>query len=97
MRRLAADTNRNLRTVVRSLQRLESLLLVSVVHGRGPKKSNHYRPALGALNIDPKTLRPLPRGKDVGRSANIMWADQPKYVGRLAYRTSEEPLNEESK
>jgi hypothetical protein len=84
VRRLAADTNRDLRTVFRSLRRLEQLDLVSVIHGRGPKKSNRYRPALGRLNLDPKTLRPRPRGKDDGRSATIMMADQSADDGRFS-------------
>src|SRR6476660_4954389 len=65
-RLIAQLTNRNLRTVMRSLQRLEKLKLISVIHGRGSKKPNQYRPALGQLKCDPKTLQPQPRGKICG-------------------------------
>ncbi|MCZ7643141.1 MAG: helix-turn-helix domain-containing protein [Pseudorhodoplanes sp.] len=85
---LARDTNRNRTTVFRAIGRLESLGLVVVVHGRGPKKSNRYRPALG--NDDPATLKPKPRGK-WWQIRNVMVADQKHDGGRSANRTSEEP------
>src|SRR5262249_31160305 len=49
VRRLAADTNRNPGTVWRSLRRLEGRKLIFVIHGRGPRNPNRYRPGLGEL------------------------------------------------
>jgi DNA-binding transcriptional regulator GbsR (MarR family) len=62
---LAKDTNRSRSTVWRSLEKLEKLNLVAVIHGRGPKNANKYRIALGAINAEPQTLRrkTTPRGK----------------------------------
>jgi len=62
---LATDTNRNRSTVSRSLNKLEKLELIAIVHGRGSKKSNRYRITLGTLNAEPQALwrRTIPRGK----------------------------------
>jgi DNA-binding transcriptional regulator YhcF (GntR family) len=50
LKRLADDINRDRSTVSRSLKRLEHLALLSIVHGRGRKKCNRYKPRMG--NID---------------------------------------------
>jgi hypothetical protein len=43
-------TNRAPSTISRSIKRLEKLGLIRVVHGRGPRDSNRYRPGLGLGN-----------------------------------------------
>ena len=50
-------TNREQSTVWRSVQKLETLELLHVRRGRGRNKVNRYRPLLGGLSCDPKTLR----------------------------------------
>lgn len=55
---LADLTNREESTVWRSIERLERLQLLEVNRGRGRTRSNRYRPLLGAIDCDPKTLRP---------------------------------------
>jgi hypothetical protein len=77
---LARDTNRNRSTVWRSVERLEKLKLLEVRRARGRTKSHRYRPLLGELDRDPKTLRR--RNKNTASS-------QPKDCG-FAARTSEE-------
>jgi hypothetical protein len=79
--RLAEDTNRNRATVWRSIERLEKLQLLHVERGRGRHKSNRYRPLMGSLDCNPKTLR-----RRDNNSAN--W--QRKHC-ELAERTLEEP------
>jgi hypothetical protein len=54
---IAFRTNREKSTVWRSIDRLRILGLIEVQKGRGRKQSNRYRPALGTLDYDPKTLR----------------------------------------
>jgi DNA-binding GntR family transcriptional regulator len=92
LRTLATDTNRNRSTVSRSLNKLEKLELIAVVHGRGSKKSNRYRITLGALNVEPQTLRrrTTPRGKML-RTRNEKAANSQQKGCELAARTSEEP------
>jgi len=79
--RLAEDTNRNRATVWRSIERLEKLQLLQVEKGRGRHKSNRYRPLMGSLNCNPKTLR---------RRNNNSASWQQKHC-ELAERTLEEP------
>ncbi|MEI7806613.1 MAG: helix-turn-helix domain-containing protein [Hyphomicrobiales bacterium] len=55
--RLARDTNRDRSTVWRSIERLEKLNLLGVERHPGRNRSNRYRPMLGDMNRDPKTLR----------------------------------------
>jgi Helix-turn-helix domain len=92
LQRLAADTNRNRSTVSRSLDKLEELELIGVVHGRGRKKPNRYQMKLGALNAEPQTLRrrTTPRGKML-RTRNGKAANSQRKGCELAARTSEEP------
>jgi hypothetical protein len=82
--RLASDINRNRSTVWRSLVKLERLELLDVVHGRGRRKSNRYRPRFGSVDCEPKTLRR--RNKSAASS-------QPKGC-ELAARTSEGSVEE---
>src|SRR5689334_11808936 len=44
---IAVDTNRDRATVWRSLKRLEALRWLEVVHARGRRNSNRYKPQLG--------------------------------------------------
>jgi DNA-binding transcriptional regulator YhcF (GntR family) len=90
--RLAADTNREPSTVWRSLKRLETKNLVSIVHGRGRHKVNRYRPKLGHTDADPKMFkrRTTARGKTL-RTRNEIAANSQQEDCELAARTSEEP------
>jgi hypothetical protein len=54
---ISSLTNREASTVWRSIEKLKILGLLKVQKGRGRQQSNRYRPALGALDRDPKTLR----------------------------------------
>ena len=95
LRTLAADTNRNKSTIIRSMRRLEALNLVAVVRGCGRKHSNTYRPKLGDLNLDPKTLKRSTSAhgwtnKRV-RTRTERVASSRRKGRELAYRTSEEP------
>jgi hypothetical protein len=89
--RLATDTNRSRSTVWRSVRRLESLTLLAVIHARGRKKSNRYRPKLGDMNTDPRMLRrpTSPRGKTL-RTRNEKTANSQQKDCGFAARTSEE-------
>ncbi len=64
METLARATNRERSTVWRALKRLEALKLIKIQHSRSRRKPNRYRPQLGELNVEPKTLRrsTTPRG-----------------------------------
>lgn len=92
MKRLAADVNREPSTVWRALKRLKSMNLIEVVHGRGWKKPNRYRPTLGCLHIDPKSLRrtTTKRGQILRGGNRKAAAPQLKACGPAAL-TSEEP------
>ena len=57
LEQLAQDTNRVPSTVWRSIERLEQFELLDVQRARGRTKSHRYRPRMGALDRDPKTLR----------------------------------------
>jgi hypothetical protein len=91
LQRLAQDTNRNKSTVLRSMQRLEKFGLVEVVHGRGRKQTNTYRPKLGDMNLDPKTLRrpTTPRGIKRTRTHTEKDANSQRNGCELATRTLE--------
>jgi predicted transcriptional regulator len=54
---LAALTNRDKSTVWRSIEKLEAHQLLHVARARGRTKSNRYRPLMGEVDRDPKTLR----------------------------------------
>jgi hypothetical protein len=54
---IATATNRDVSTVWRSIERLEGLKLLHVRKGRGRRASNRYRPLVGEISRDPKTLR----------------------------------------
>lgn len=77
---LATDTNRNRATVWRSIERLELLGLLSVQRARGRTRSNRYKPLLGNMDCNPKTLR----------RRNKMYANSQQKSCELAVRTSEE-------
>jgi helix-turn-helix protein len=78
---IAELTNRNPSTVWRSVEKLSQFGLLTIVKGRGRHRSNRYRPSLGKMNCDPKTLR---------RRNNNSASWQPKHC-ELAERTLEEP------
>ncbi len=92
LQRLATDTNRNRSTVSRAVKRLEALGLIEVIHGRGRKKVNRYRPSLGSMNVDPATLkrRTTLRGKAL-QVRNEKAANSQHKDCELAARTSDEP------
>jgi hypothetical protein len=54
---IATATNRDISTVWRSIERLQRFKLLLVRKGRGRRGSNRYRPLLGEVDRDPKTLR----------------------------------------
>lgn len=54
---LADMTNRNRSTVWRAIHHLERLNLLEVRRGRGRHITNRYRPLLGLIAHEPKTLR----------------------------------------
>lgn len=91
LERLASDTNRDKSTIWRSLMRLERLGLIGVIHGRGRKNSNRYRPTLGRMEMDPTTLRRKTtlRGKML-RTRNEKTANSQRKDCELAGRTLEE-------
>jgi DNA-binding transcriptional MocR family regulator len=96
VRRLASDTNRNPGTVWRSLRRLEERKLIFVIHGRGPRKPNRYRPGLGELGINAQKLR-RPRRGNVCESADILSVNLQRNVCEPAYRTLKEPRTKSRK
>ena len=57
LKTLASLTNRDVSTVWKSVERLQELKLLAVSKGGGRNKSNVYRPLLGSIDTDPKTLR----------------------------------------
>jgi hypothetical protein len=89
---LSADTNRNVSTVWRSLNRLEFHGLLNTTHGRGRNRSNQYRLQLGHADVNPRTLRrkSTPKGK-ILRTRNKNTAISQRNDCELAGRTSEEP------
>jgi hypothetical protein len=54
---IAELTNREPSTVWRAVGHLKSLGLLEVLPGRGRTKVNRYKPKLGNMGTDPKTLR----------------------------------------
>jgi len=57
LERLAELTNRHVATVWKSVKKLQGLGLLAVQNRRGRHKSNVYRPLLGRMDVNPKTLR----------------------------------------
>lgn len=92
IQRLATDTNRDRATVWRSLKRLEALKLLTVIHSRSRRKPNRYRPLMGDMDAEPKTLRrkTTPRGF-ILRTRNVNAANSQHISCGLAARTSDEP------
>ena len=96
MATLARDTNRERSTVWRAVVRLESLGLIEVIHGRGWKKSNRYRPKLGFIDADPATMRrTTKRKKQRLRTGNSKAANSQLNGCELAALTLEEPEHDE--
>jgi hypothetical protein len=94
METLARDTNRERSTVWRALERLESFKLIQIQHSRSRRKPNRYRPQMGELDVEPKTLRrsTTPRGSML-RTGNINVANSQRISCEPAALTLEEELS----